>query len=177
MVYCLVFISKVKGDFTAEECVMVCPTLTPVFPHICLIFSSSEIRKIWGLQGGNGRVPGYEETHAAHEQQCHLHWTAVSQVQRALCSDSLVSSRGAGAPWAFLWWGMWAWGRVIKTAGSSHRRTPTESVYCEAQTHENMNRASVMGMPLLMLAFDGEWTPTKNSAWSGRSCYLNCRTP
>lgn len=25
-------ISKVKDDFTAEECVMVCPALTPVFP-------------------------------------------------------------------------------------------------------------------------------------------------
>ena len=42
-----VWISKPKDDYTAEVCLMVCPALTPVFPtHICLIFSSSEIRKM-----------------------------------------------------------------------------------------------------------------------------------
>lgn len=143
-------VSKVNDDFTAEECVMVCPALTPVSPppllhHICLIFSSSE--KVWVAWGREWVTPPvirkYRRGPSWRSSVCSFErWVCFPEVElalrwvsphKSLWSDRSVSRSRLDPFMVRNVNKNIAWDRVIKTDAwrGDHHITgdPTESVF------------------------------------------------
>ncbi len=123
MAYCLLFPKQMMSLQLRNVLYWSLPLWLKCFPHICLIFSSTEIGKIWEW----GRELGYKEMQEVHEKQCSFVISVFSRsgtarrwvkstTLNALTGQSVAGEQAQSGPFMVRNVNKnIAWDRVIKT--------------------------------------------------------------